>query len=178
MLIPYIHAHLYARGFDPSKYAVDIDEINGCATFLLWNRLGQLIGYQRYTPRFPKSGVKDPHKLAYFTWASKPHHTIWGWEYVPQDCSKLFITEGIFDAIKICNAGLSAIALLGNAGSPAVRQYLKALPYTIIAICDNDEAGKVLAKSADFAYNVPSGYKDLGEMPQEEVNKWILRLKI
>jgi hypothetical protein len=173
MLIPYIHAHLYARGFDPSKYRVDIDEINGCATFLLWNRLGQLVGYQRYTPRYPKSGVKDPHKLAYFTWASKPHHTIWGWEYIPQNCNALYITEGIFDAIKICNAGFSAIALLGNAGSPAVRQYLSYLQFPRIAICDNDNAGKELAKAADFWYTVPSGYKDLGEMPQEEVNKWI-----
>ena len=172
MQLPYIYIHLLARGFDPSKYDVSIDEVNGSATFLLWNRLGQLIGYQRYTPRYPKkSSYKEG--LSYFTWASKPNHTIWGWEYVDANASTLYLTEGIFDAIKIHNAGKYAIALLGNAGSPGVRQYLRALPYKLVAICDNDSAGKELAKAADLWYTVPSDYKDLGEMPQEEVNQWL-----
>lgn len=172
MILPYIHAHLYARGFDPSKYRVSIDEINGSATFLIWNRLGQLVGFQRYTPRFPKKG-KHPSELCYFTWATKPHHTIWGWEYVPHDTQTLYLTEGIFDAVKLVNAGIPAIALLGNAGSPAVKQYLRWTGYKLIAICDNDEAGKELARAADLWYNVPSGYKDLGDMPQKDVDKWI-----
>jgi hypothetical protein len=174
MNFPVMYAHLLARGLDPLKYRVAIDEIGLSATFLLWNRLRQLVGLQRYTPWKKKQG-KFHNDLQYFTWVIKPHHSIWGWEYVRQDAETLFITEGIFDAVKIINAGYSAIAMLGNAGSPAVKQYLEALPYKRIAICDDDEAGKSLAKVGHLWYNVP-GFKDLGEMPQAAASKWISEL--
>lgn len=175
MNLPYMYIHLLSRGFDPKKYKVFISERDLSATFLLYNLLGRIVGYQRYSPSFPKQG-RDPRFMAYFTWASRNEHTIWGWEYLQKSADRLYLTEGIFDAVKILNAGHNAIALLGNAGSPAVRQYLRALPYTKIAICDNDEAGKTLAKSADLWYNTPAGFKDLGEMPQERVNEWLATL--
>jgi DNA primase len=81
--------------------------------------------------------------------------------------------EGIFDAIKIHNIGLPCIAVLGAGKKPAVEQQLGLLGQRVIAILDNDDAGNELKRLADKWYKVPDSFKDLGEMPQGEVNEFI-----
>ena len=39
---------------------------------------------------------------------------------------------------------------------------------------DSDDSGSKLRNIADYYISTPSPYKDLGEMPDEEVNKFIL----
>jgi hypothetical protein len=186
-----IEKHLLSRGVDPNKTAVIIDEESGFATFLLYNLSGQLVGYQQYNPKgtkdFPGRGKhaskfsEDQKSLMkYYTYigrgGDKSTHKIavWGVETLDER-QYLFVTEGIFDAIKVKNAGHPVIAVLANHPKP-LRDWFRALAKFVIAIEDNDAAGKKLSTVADASYVVPEPYHDLGDMPQEEVNVFIKKI--
>lgn len=181
-----IKSHLLTRGVDPDKTQVIIDEETGFATFLLWNASGQLVGYQRYNPTgskdingHPKS--KDDRDAAkYFTWIADEGAgkkiAVWGLETLllgdGQWPEYFFIAEGVFDIIKVHNAGYPGIAVMTNNPQHLV-SWFQALPSRIIAICDNDKAGRMLSRVADEFITVPDPYKDLGDMPQDEVEAFL-----
>lgn len=172
--------HLKSRGLDPERSDVVLDKQGNTATFLLYDTSGRMVGYQTYNP----NGLKDRKNrrnldlAKYYTYVGKEglkgtKIAVWGLESLSWTDKYLFVTEGIFDAVKIQKAGYPAVAVLGNAGSPSLINWFKLLRQKIIAIMDNDDAGNELKRLSDMAYKVPEAYKDLGDMPQKEVNQFI-----
>ena len=174
-----VRDHLRERGVDPNRTQVIVDEETGTATFLLFNLSGQLVGYQRYNPSASKERNNDPYGR-YFTQRGeegerkkgKKKIAVWGLESTEWKDPYIFVTEGIFDAIKVQNAGHPAIAILSNA-SPGLRSWLKALRKYVIVIEDNDAAGVKLGSLGDVSVTVPDPYKDLGDMPQDEATVFV-----
>jgi hypothetical protein len=188
MLVTDIRQHLVVRGLDFSKYRVFIDDEHCIATFPLWNLSGIFCGYQQYNPNGSKRFRNDEMSrdiLKYFSFvgvenderrnAGHKRLAVWGLESIDFSPGLLFVTEGIFDAVKIHNCGLTAIAVLAN-DPMNLRGFLRALGRTTIAICDRDAAGRRLASSTDFAFTVPPAFHDLGEMSQAEVNEFMTKL--
>ena len=184
-----IREHLKSRGVDPDQHSVLIDDENDIATFLIWDLSGRLAGYQQYNPNGTKqirNDEKHRDQLKYFTFsgdegdgsrAGKKKLTAWGFESFAPAQEVVFIAEGIFDAVKIQNAGYPALAVIAN-DPKHLRALFKALGVVIVAICDRDDAGGKLANCAHLSFNVPEPYHDLGDMPQEEVNSWLRTFSI
>lgn len=159
-----VEAHLRERGLDPNLYTVSWDDETAC--FALWNLSGQWCGYQQYRPFAPKTTRNDPRNGRYFTWA-KDRLAVWGLEswYFRRDV--LFVTEGVFDACKLHNLGLPAVAVLAN-DPKRLRPWLGSLARYTVAVCDDDAAGAKLAGLCNSAVTVQGG-KDLGNMTQQQV---------
>jgi len=166
--------HLKDRHVDFNKTKVITDLETNQATFILYNLSGQLIGYQKYNPKGSKD-YRNTELGKYFTHVTKnPDRNIavWGLESIDER-PFMFVVEGIFDAIRLHNLGLPAIAVLANHPT-ALRSWLKAISKTIIAVLDNDEAGNQLKSIAHQSIKVPDPYKDLGEMKsEEEILEWL-----
>jgi len=166
--------HLKGRGIDPDKTRVIIDEKTQDVFFYLYNLSGQLIGFQKYNPNYEKTGqskLGDPRMAKYFNWISDEGKgkaiAVWGLESTQFDDDYLFITEGIFDAARIQEAGLPAIAVLCNDPSDSLKGWLSTLSQKKIVIYDNDGPGKKLIKVGDFSYTVPHD-KDINDLTPEE----------
>ena len=175
--------HLLERGLDPDKYSVFMDDENSIATFKIWDLSGRMVGYQQYNPNGTKSirnDEKHRDKLKYFTFIGDegdPGHGkkklgAWGLESLESHQRVLFVTEGVFDAVKIHNAGYPAIAVISN-DPKHLAPFFRALGRTVIAICDDDAAGKKLSKHATFSFTVPKPFHDLGDMDQASVDAWL-----
>lgn len=182
-----IEDHLLRRGVDPNRIHLLVDKDSNTATFLIFNLSGKLVGYQQYNPVGEKSfrqtkDEKYKDLAKYWTYVTKGGEfnnkreiAVWGLD--TYDWSKeLFITEGIFDAAKIHNAGYAAIATLSNDPEP-VKEWFRVVgkQKRLIAILDNDQshAGDALRKYAHESYKTPDPFKDLGDMPQTAVNEFI-----
>ena len=174
-----IEKHLKDRGLDLKKSSAIIDKKSGLAHFIVYNFSGQLVGYQRYNPLGSK---KNGRNLGdgldkYYTYITKEGPktgklAVWGLETLKESSKLLFIVEGIFDAVKVHNAGYPCVAVLGN-NPKVLKSWLYIIPQRIIAVIDKDPAGRKLAKLADKAVTVPEPYHDLGDMPQNEATKFI-----
>lgn len=176
----HISSHLAKRGIDPSKTRVIIDEETEDSYFYLYNLSGQIVGYQKYNPNYQKTGqsnLDNPKMAKYFTWVSDEEKgkkiAVWGLEsFDAMSDEYVFLTEGIFDAARIQEAGYPALAILCNDPSESLKSWLKTLPQKKIVIYDNDKAGRKLIKAGDFAYTVPSG-KDANDLTPEEAKSFI-----
>ena len=180
MLFEDIEDHLRSRGLDPKKTQVIMDKETGKATFLLYNLSGQLVGYQRYNPAGTKTKNNDPVLGKYFIYVTKESEksskiAVWGMETVYEHSKIVFVVEGIFDAIKIHNAGYPAVAVLSN-NPKILKSWFTILGKASIAILDNDKAGSTLKNVTNRYVVVPDPYKDLGDMPQEEVTQFIKQI--
>lgn len=174
-----IKQHLSDRGLDTKKTHVIIDEESGDTFFFLYNLSGEMVGYQKYNPNFPKKGqgkVDDPRSVKYYIWVGNEEKgkkiAVWGLESYKFTDKYIFITEGIFDVIRIHEAGYPGIAVLCNDPSDQLKNWLKTLPQKKIVIYDNDSAGEKLRRVGDYSYSVPAG-KDLNDMTQEDANKFL-----
>lgn len=165
-----IKSHLYNRGLDPNTQGVYFDEETGTAHFLLYNLSGQLVGHQKYNPNLPKEGGLGPNGR-YYSYVTKGKTAVWGLQSYDPNSEFLFVTEGIFDAVKIHNAGYPAIAVLANDPAP-LKSWLRTLNHIIVVISDNDAAGRKLNKFGDYHFSVNGG-KDLGDLSQEDANTFI-----
>lgn len=149
-----------------------------CCYFILWTLSGKFVGIQKYNPAGEKKyrtaarreDLKSP-KLKYVTYVAEDEIGVWGLHTIKEDSSILFITEGVFDAAMIHNAGYPAIALIGN-DQKQMLPWLKLLRYHKIAICDNDKAGLKLAKYGDEFHTFDKA-KDLNDASEEDVNSFI-----
>jgi hypothetical protein len=96
------------------------------------------------------------------------------------------LVEGVGDVLKVAEAGYVAVAVLGSTLSAAQVELLAKLNKTVLIAFDNDESGQ---EGTDRAYDClslrevhcfpcepPEQYKDIGEMPTEEVDLWLLRV--
>jgi hypothetical protein len=160
--------HLASRGLDASLYSLSWDSETVC--FFLYNLSGQITGYQQYRPSASKSPRNDPRTGRYYTWAPNAI-AVWGLETYHWRNDVLFFTEGIFDACKLHNLGLPAVAVLSN-NPKKMRSWVNILPRRTIAVCDADSAGEKLADLSDRAIMCPRG-TDLGDMSQSEVHDFI-----
>jgi hypothetical protein len=163
-------AHLSGRCLDPSKYsgvAVDVDSV----TFPLWNLSGQMVGYQVYKPNAEKNHQLAPRDQRYFTYVTRaggkePALAVWGIETVSSN-KPLYLVEGVFDACKLHNLGLSAVAVL-SCDPKHLKSWLATLPQKKVAVCEGDAAGRKLAKFGNSAVFLPEG-KDVGSLNDEEL---------
>lgn len=149
-------------------YPVYVDEDEGVATFMLYDLSGALCGYQQYRPGAGKEKKNHPREGRYYTYRIEGRIPVfgletWGWS------RPLFITEGIFDCVRIHNLGYAAIATLSN-DPKHMRSWFRAMSRTIIAICDGGPSGTKLAKYGDFAVACPET-RDLGDMDDQEVSE-------
>lgn len=179
-----IEDHLKSRGVDLDKIRVALDTENNYATFFLYNLSGQLIGYQFYNPRGDKKirqNTLDKSLLKYYTYVSghgsskEKNLAVFGLDTYDMNSPVLFVTEGLFDAIKVQNAGYPAIAVLSNDPRGDMKSWLMSLPHVIVAILDNDQnmSGNKLSKFAHYTFKTPDPYKDLGDMEQKTATDFI-----
>lgn len=169
-----ILSHLKERGIDVTKTRPIIDEETQDVFFFLYNLSGQLVGYQKYNPNYEKTGqnkLTDPKLAKYFTWVTEEgnvkKNAVWGLESIKLTDKFMFITEGIFDAARIHEAGYPSISVLGNNPSPGIKSWLNTLPQKKIVIADNDIPGRRLKLLGDYSFNTEVG-KDINDLSVEE----------
>lgn len=184
-----IENHLVERGVSfPYHYFVDHE---GCSTtFYLFDFAGKMSGFQTYNPngiraisgsgRRQKEAFKDLAK--YWTYVTKGEHNrrlnvVWGLETLALHKDVVFVTEGIFDSVKVHNFGMPSLAVLSNDPCDDIMTQFSLLKRTktVVVLCDADAAGTKLAKLGHFAFRTPSfdGKKDLGDLTQEEANQFL-----
>lgn len=158
--------HLKGRHLDVNLHRPMIDEEERVATFYLYDLTKRIIGYHQYRPEGEKSLPNDFKKKGkYFTW--RKGYMPWGVESLFLTPHVVFITEGMFDAARITQRGYSAIATLTNDPQKDFKNWLSFLGRKVVAVCDNDIAGKRLAKFGDVV--VFTEDKDLGDSSDEYV---------
>lgn len=176
-------SHLKDRGVDTDKTQLIIDEKSGDTFFFLYNFSGQMVGYQKYNPKYAKKGqnsktLGDPRETKYYNWVGDEGDgkkiAVWGLESIKIRDKYIFITEGIFDIARAHQAGFPGIAVLCNDPNPQLGFWLKTLPQTKIVIYDNDvnRAGEKLRKLGDYSFAVPKG-KDLNDLSPEEAKAFL-----
>lgn len=174
--------HLEERGLTALSPAPHLCEVERVATFPLFNLSGEFVGYQTYRPDAPKQSKSLARRLLrYFTWVTKPFGcrragsklAVWGTETLNR-LGPVVVTEGVFDACKAHAAGYAAVACLSN-DPQQLKNFFNFLSQTrtVVAVCDDDDAGRKLAKLAHKSVNPPWGFKDLGEMPQELATEFL-----
>ena len=91
---------------------------------------------------------------------------------------EVYVVESSFDAIRLDQNGIPAIATLGANISKAQLGLLTKYFNNAIVVGDNDEAGKemqnkVIKKLRGRAtlVNIPSRFKDIGDMTDEDIQK-------
>lgn len=164
--------HLKERHVDLELHRPMIDEVERTATFYLYNLSNQIVGYQQYRPESDKTRNNHPKLARYFTYRKQPTLAVWGLESLYLTPHVVFLTEGIFDAARLTERGYSALAALTNNPTKDLRNWLSMLNRKVVAVCDNDAAGRRLAKFGDVA--VFTEDKDLGEADDEFVTKLLM----
>ena len=169
-----IKIHLKKRGIDTEKTRTIIDEETEDVYFFLYNLSGKMIGYQKYNPNYKKTGqskVSNPKMAKYFNWVTEEDFgrsiAVWGLESTKFTDRYLFVTEGIFDAARIQEAGYPAIAVLCNDPSDSLKSWLATMPQKKIVIYDNDRPGRKLIKVGDYSYTVKTD-KDINVLSPSE----------
>jgi hypothetical protein len=132
---------------------------------------GRYVGHQRYFWRKPKLRNNDEQGRYVSTFLPEYNLTaFYGWPQC-RGVGPLFVTEGIWDSIRVSNCGFDCIALLCNSPNIQLRKYIRLLANgaVIVALIDKDEnkAGEQLASSFDFSFEPAHGYVDFNDMPQE-----------
>ena len=163
--------HLKSRHMDVALHRPVINDEEQLATFYLWNLSGQLVGYQQYRPNGDKKQFNNPKEGKYFTYKKQQTVTVWGVESLHLSTKVLFVTEGIFDAVRLTKRGLSAVAVLSNNPPADYKNWFMSLNRKVITVCDSDNAGKRLAKFGHVSFFCEK--KDLGESTEEEVSHLI-----
>jgi len=171
--------HLLDRHFDVSRYTSTVDEEDQNVSVLLWNLSGQAVGYHQYRPDKPKEARNDPKDARYYTYLRHKKErriSMFGLETLHYSPGILFLTEGIFDACRFHNAGYSACATLSN-DPKHLTQLLWILSFTrlIVAVCDDDPAGKKLAKHANVSFN-PGNGNDCGDLSEDEFKVFLNKM--
>ena len=182
-----IKEHLKERDV-PESAAVIVAEKDNFAYFLLYNLSGKIVGLQRYNPDGYKDrskhyreirnlGSLDESKLKYLTKVTRenveknvPQLAVYGMHTVDER-KFVFVVEGIFDAVKLESVGMPVIAVLTNAPKK-FKNFFFVLQKTTIVWRDNDKASEEMKQIADVSVITPPPYKDLGEMPLEQVKAW------
>ena len=165
--------HLKERHLNLELHRPMVDEVERVATFFLYNLSGQLVGYQQYRPEGEKKPQNNPKQGKYFTYRKQPTLAVWGVESLHLSPNVVFLTEGVFDACRLTEKGYSALAVLSNNTGKDLSNWLSMLNRKVVAVCDNDDAGRKLAKFGDVAVFCED--HDLGDSTEEFVNTLVLK---
>jgi hypothetical protein len=168
--------HLRSRHCDLALHRPVVDESTRTATFFLWNLSGQLVGFQTYKPDCDKTRNNDPREGRYFTYRSLPSLALFGVESLFLRSDVVFVTEGVFDACRLTERGFPALAVLSNNQKPELRDWLLSLNRRVVAVCDNDAAGKKLAKFGTESATMED--HDLGDASDEAVDRLLKELNL
>lgn len=160
--------HLHSRHMNLELHQPVLDEVENVATFYLWNLSGQLVGYQQYRPDGEKKPQNNPKLGKYFTYRHQPTVAVWGVESLHLTPHVVFLTEGVFDAARLTERGVSALAVLSCNTGWDLRNWLGMLNRKVVSVCDGDKAGGMLAKFGDVSL-CSLGGKDLGESDESFV---------
>lgn len=180
-----IKQHIIERNTNPDEHYCHLSEEDRCATFLLWNLSGQLVGYQRYNPDKDKKKANEEEESRYYSFVGdettvsdgapkrgKKRIAIWGVHTL--SLSRIvFLSEGIFNAVIPYNMGFSSLGLL-TSNPLHVKNFLTMLNRPKIAICDGDSAGVKLMKFADYGVVLPSG-QDLSSLRYDDAKEVVLQ---
>lgn len=159
--------HLKSRYLDLDLHRPMVDDVERVATFFLWNLSGQVVGYQQYRPEGEKKPQNNPKQGKYFTYRKQPTLAVWGVESLHLKSHVVFVTEGVFDAARLTSRGYPAVAVLSNNTGWDLKNWLSCLNRKVVAVCDNDDAGRKLAKFGDQAVVTFTG--DLGDSTDQYV---------
>jgi hypothetical protein len=159
--------HLKSRHLNVELHRPVCDELENVATFFLWNLSGQLVGYQQYRPNGEKKPQNNPKEGKYYTYRKQPTVAVFGVESLHLTPDVVFLTEGVFDAARLTNRGVSALAVLSNNPTADLANWLYCLNRKVVAVCDNDSAGRKLAKFGNVVEYTQD--KDLGDSTEEYV---------
>ena len=95
---------------------------------------------------------------------------------------KVFVVESSFDAIRLEQVGVHAVATLGATISKEQRKLLKQYFNEVIVLGDNDEAGRNMSKkmisyfgTGCIAPSLPEGVKDVSDLTDSELKKFVER---
>lgn len=172
-----LHNHLLRRGCNPENYHVHLDEATRTATFMLSAPgTGKIVGYHTYKPEGKKTSEGkgyNPKELRYFTkhLGTGEEPLFFGGDKLDFGKRKLYLVEGIFDAVKFHTLGLNCIAVLGNNPKP-LKEWLQASSFFVTGVLDDDAAGKALAKFCNRYYICDEG-KDPGDMTVGELSNFL-----
>lgn len=159
--------HLRARGLNVDLYeGIGWDDER--ATIPLRTLDGKFAGVLRHNPAGDKKSKTTPK---YRMVNCKGRTVFFGVESIAND-GPIYLVEGVFKAAKLHNLGFASLAIMG-ADVKHHRGQLKILRQTrpLIAIGDNDVAGKAMVKQVGAGFTSP---RDLDEMTDEEV-LWLLK---
>lgn len=159
--------HLKDRHLDVDLHRPMVDEVERVATFFLYNLTGQLVGFQQYRPEGDKKPNNNPLLGKYYTYRKQPTLAVWGVESLFLSPNVVFVCEGLFDAARLTERGFSALAVLSNNPNSDLKNWLTCLNRQVVAVCDNDAAGRKLAKFGDCC--VFTTDKDLGDSDDDFV---------
>lgn len=168
-----LHQHLLDRHLEVERYS-GIMVMEDVVVFPLWNLSGQMVGYLQYRPGASKQKRNNPREGRYYTSLhgnknEKPL-AVWGLESLSYDPRYLVIVEGIFDACRLHNYNVPAVALL-TASSKHAKNWLNSLGRKIYKI-DDDHASK-LGPYPNI--ELPINRADVGECSHKELDLIIIR---
>jgi hypothetical protein len=169
--------HLKERHIDLDKVPMMLGDEH--IYFWIYNLVGQIIGYQKYTPFAPKSRNNEGR---YITIVPSKQYAFIGMHSF-YDSEVLFTVEGVFDATRLWNLGLSCLAILGTADKAQINflRLQKKAGRKVIHITDPGLPATMLKNLRKFTSSIiiPSGDEDLGDMSDDVVksvlNEYIKR---
>lgn len=153
------HQHVLSRCKGQTINIV-MDYKTETVVFPLWNLSGQLVGFHTYKYKADKKKHNNKEGR-YWTYITKGKLAVYGLDSYDKN-KDLYIAEGVWDCIAIQATGRSCIAVLSN-NPKHLTSWLRTLPNKIIAVCDGDKAGKMLAKHGDHSVVLPAG-KDASDL--------------
>lgn len=152
--------HISLRGLNLYKQHAIVDSLNEIVTFYLYDLQERLVGYQQYNWKGSKH-KRSTMEGKYYSYITSGRKGIWGLDTLdPGEGEPIYLVEGIWDAIAIQRLGLNAIAVLCNNPKHLTKelQQLRVMYNTdIVAVCDGDTSGLMLAKYSDSAVRLPEG---------------------
>lgn len=116
------------------------------------------------TPKLPKS------KILFNLHHAKKYNTV-------------YVVESSFDAIRLDQNGVAAVATLGANVSKTQIQLLTKYFNSVIVVADNDDAGKEMQekissnlKSRATLISIPNRFKDIGDMTDTDIRELTLKV--
>ena len=164
--------HLKGRNFDPLLYSNPVlDLADNVLTVYMYTVTGICKGYQQYRPEANKLAKNNPREGRYFTWVSDGYFASWGTESLWYRDDVLVVVEGIFDACRLHNLGIPAIASFGSY-SQQLKNWLVCTGRNVYTMNDAHGTNRILNCYPNL--DIPSGRADVGECTETEIVKIML----
>lgn len=162
--------HLLDRGWDQSLNTY-VDWDNEIVTFPLYTRIGVLIGKQEY--RWREEKANGGKGLRYMTVVSPEYKGIAAYGWNNQNWrGPIYLTEGIFSALRVRQANRNALALLTCTPTPQMCQLLKMQPQEVVALVEPG-CGHKMRHAAHRHIEIPHPHEGVDDMSAVEVNSWL-----